>query len=190
MARVTFGNPAIRVASILIVAVMLFAGCSNSPLESPADNSDSQQPALLGRTAAAVTAAQLNASIFHAEEVISAAEGGRLTLFDVIMDIPPGALNSDTLFSIDIPDLTVFYNEFGTSGLVFNKPVTVTMSYRDADLSQVVESTIRIAFFDPETQQYEDVECQLDMDNMTVTAELHHFSAYGLISDWRTGFPL
>jgi len=188
MARVMFGNPTVRIASVLIVAIMLFAGCSNSPLESPAENPESR-PALLGRSAAAVSAAQLNASIFHTEQIISAAEGGRMVLFDVVLDIPPGAIDNDTLFSIDIPDLTVFYNEFGTSGLVFNKPVTVTMSYRDADLSQVVESTIRIAFYNPETGEYDDVECQLDMDNMMVIAELNHFSAYGLISDWRTGFP-
>ena len=118
------------------------------------------------------------------DQVISAETGGRLEFFDVIIEVPAGAIDNDTTFSILIPDLSVFYNEFGTNGLVFNVPVKVTMSYRDADLTGVVEESIRIAYFNNVTGEFEDIVCQLDTVNKVVKAELHHFSAYGLISDY------
>ncbi|MBN1212525.1 MAG: hypothetical protein JXA92_08100, partial [candidate division Zixibacteria bacterium] len=90
---------------------------------------------------------------------------------------------NDTVFSINIPDLNVFYNEFGTSGLVFDKPVKVTMSYRDADLTGVNETSIRIAWLNEASGEFEDLACEVDTVNKLITAELEHFSAYGLISD-------
>ena len=166
--------------SIFVLAVFIFAGCSQSPLSS---DSESATPHILQRSASFLSSAQFDPANLHAEKVISAQQGGQLTLMDVILDVPPGALDNDTLFSIDIPDINAFYNEFGTNGLVFKQPVKVTMSYRDADLSGVNENTIRIAWFNKATGDYEDVFCTVDFVNKTVTGYLNHFSAYALISD-------
>lgn len=169
----------LRLAStlLLIIGLVLFAGCSQSPTGTT-DNSDVR---VLSRVPA--DGAAFKVLSYYTEQVISAKDGGHLQLYDVTLDVPPGAVDSDTLFSIGIPDISVFYNEFGTSGLVFNVPVTVTMSFRDADLSGVDVSTIRIAYFNEESGTFEDVDCRVDYENRIVTAKLYHFSAYGLISD-------
>lgn len=175
-----------RVLFIISSALLLLlaVGCSESPLESTAPT---QEVKVLGRSASSLASAMYSpgdGTDLYAEQVISAETGGRLEFYDVIIEVPAGAIDNDTTFSIRIPDLSVFYNEFGTHGLVFNTPVHVTMSYRDADLSNVVEETIRIAYFNNVTGEYDDVVCQLDMVNKVVKAELSHFSAYGLISDY------
>jgi|GEM_PF-797627 hypothetical protein len=175
-----------RVFFVLAAAALLLlaVGCSKSPLES---TEPTQETKVLGRSASSLAAALLSpgdGSGLYVDQVISAETGGRLEFFDVIIEVPAGAIDNDTTFSILIPDLSVFYNEFGTNGLVFNVPVKVTMSYRDADLTGVVEESIRIAYFNNVTGEFEDIVCQLDTVNKVVKAELHHFSAYGLISDY------
>jgi hypothetical protein len=160
-------------------AALIVAGCSKSPMSS---DTVTGQPAMLHRAASA-TAAMSPGAEFYVEKQIVAADGGSLQLADVTLSIPSGALAFDTLYSISIPDINTFYNEFGTNGLVFDKPVTVTMSYRDADLSGVNVASIRIAWLNPKTGMFESIRCTLDPVNKTVTGTLNHFSAYALISD-------
>ncbi|HDL02075.1 MAG TPA: hypothetical protein ENH23_07565 [candidate division Zixibacteria bacterium] len=173
-------NIRLTLFTFAVIVLTVFVGCSNSPLGTVAtDNA----PQLLQRSSASMTGISLSPVNLHVDSVISASLGGKLVLQDVILDVPPNALKNDTLFSIDIPDINVFYNEFGTSGLVFDKPVKITMSYRDADLSNVTESTIRIGWFNEKTGMFDDVICDIDYNNKTVTGEVYHFSAYALISD-------
>lgn len=169
--------------SATLFAVLLLVGCSQSPLEPTSPATDTSQPQVLSRSTAFGVGASLSPGEYYTEAVINAETGGRLELVDVILDIPPGALDVDTTYSINIPDLSVFYNEFGTDGLVFNVPVTVTMSYRGADLSGVDESSIRIGWWNEDDQQWVDMVCSLDRVNQTVTGQLNHFSAYALVSD-------
>ena len=178
MSRVT-SNPAVMLVGLLLLAVVLVAGCTQSPV----DPATQEQPQLLKRVTPAGGDASLAPVNLYAEQVISADSGGTLSLLDVTLVIPPGAVPNDTLFSIFIPDAAVFFNEFGTDGLQVDVPVTVTMSYRDADMTGVNESNIRIAWYNPAKDRFEDLPCTVDLVNKTVTAQLRHFSAYGLISD-------
>jgi len=165
--------------STLVVALVFAAGCSQSPtsnLDQPTE------PRVLQRSLPSGSA-QLGSANLSVAETISAEKGGVLTCLDVILEVPPGAVDTASLFSIDIPDINVFFNEFGTHGMVFNVPVKVTMSYRDADLSGIDEKTIRIAWLNETSGELEDMECEVDFVNKTVTGYLDHFSAYGLISD-------
>ncbi len=177
-----FRSKAVRFAAIL--GVLALVGCSTTPV-GPVASSDGE-PVLLSRVSrgGAGAASPIN---LYAEQWMSSATGGQLVLLDVVLDVPPAAVSSDTLFWIFIPDDEVFYNEFGTSGLVFDVPVTVTMSYRDAELTGIDQSTIRIAWRNDAAGTWENVECALDQVNQTVTAQLNHFSAYGLISDAKSG---
>lgn len=171
----------ITILTFALLFITVFVGCSNSPMST--ENIVSE-PQLLQRSAASsISGLALSPLNLHAESVISAKDGGQLVLFDVILDVPPNALKNDTLYTIDIPDINVFYNEFGTNGLVFDVPVKITMSYRDADLSNVTESTIRIGWYNSRTNSYDDIICDIDYINKTVTGEVNHFSAYALISD-------
>jgi len=177
-----FASLSIKIGAfaVLFCAMVLFSGCSKDILNS---DSDLNQPKLLSRAPMFTSNGAFSPGTLTTSAKISAIQGGRLELYDVVLDIPPGALKNDTTYSINIPDPTVFYNEFGTDGLVFLKPVTVTMSYREADLSGVDESTIRIGYLNHNTGQYENVICTVNFEDKTVTGQLNHFSAYGLISD-------
>ena len=166
--------------ALVIFALLAVVGCSNNPIANDPQTAEPQVLSRVGRTVGTASASPIN---LYTEQVISASEGGTLTLLDVVLDIPAGAVPQDTVFSIMIPDDEIFYNEFGTDGLKFDKPVTVTMSYRNADLSGIKESTIRIGYLNESTGVWQDMVCTLDRVNKTVTAELYHFSAYGLISD-------
>ncbi|MCH7947813.1 MAG: hypothetical protein IIC66_08460, partial [candidate division Zixibacteria bacterium] len=79
--------------------------------------------------------------------------------------------------------LNVFYAEFGTDGLKFDNPVTVTFSYAGADMAGVDESSISLAWFNENLSRWLKIDCEVDIVNKTVTGQLKHFSAYGLISD-------
>ena len=179
MSQFKSSNPFTKFGLVAVFVIALLAGCSESPLSTSVE----PQSDLLTRSPEAKAIAGLASSSMYTEQVITAAGGGRIELLDVVLEIPAGAVSNDTTFSIEIPDVNVFYNEFGTSGLVFNVPVKVTMSYRDAQLDGVDESTIRIAWLNEATGEFEDVDGTVDYENKTITAELEHFSAYGLISD-------
>ena len=173
---------AFKVAALALLAVTLFAGCSRTPMGVEVEN-EPAEPQLLTRSSSISGSPLMSSGTLYTEAIISADTGGVLTLLDVTLSIPEEAVPNDTLFSISIPDPNVFYNEFGTDGLVFDNPVEVTMSYRDADLSGIDESTIRIVWVNESTGKFHDVQCEIDFDNQTVTGSLDHFSAYGLISD-------
>lgn len=168
------------ITMIALFALALFAGCSQTPLTT--DN-DPVEPKLLTRAPAPDGSPMYSPVAMYTEAVISSATGGELSLLDVTLSVPAGAVPADTLFSISIPDPNVFYNDFGADGLVFDRPVQVTMSYRGADLTNVDESTIRIAWVDETSGRLLEVKCEIDLQNQTVSGSLDHFSAYGLISD-------
>ena len=163
----------IALAAIFLVAL---SGCSKSPTVSD----EPSQPVVLKRTA---SVAKLMEGTAYADTLITAKEGGTISLIDVTLSFPPGALPADTLVFIDIPDLSVFENHFGTDGLVFNLPVKVVMSYRDADLAGILETSITLAWFNEYTGQWNRMPCVLNILNKTVTGYVSHFSAYALISD-------
>jgi len=172
----------ITAAAVFFSALVVLTGCSRSPLTTT--DVEQPEPQVLTRSVNLVPGGpQLSPLDLYIEDTVSAATGGRLELVDVVLEIPPYAVDNDTVFSILIPSLDEFYNEFGTSGLEFNVPVTVTMSYRSADLSSVDESTIRLGWLNEETGRWQDMVCEVDQVNKTVTGELHHFSAYALVSD-------
>jgi hypothetical protein len=181
MARFKSKNILVGAAALLMALGLILSGCSTSPTGTE-NVPDDPQPTLMKRASVA-TGAEFTPVDLYAEKVISSAKGGTLSLLDVVLEVPAGAVPNDTLFSIFIPDDEVFFNEFGTDGLVFMRPVTVTMSYRDADLTGIDESTIRIGWLNERTGQWHDMECEVDFVNKVVTGQLEHFSAYGLISD-------
>jgi len=163
---------------VLSLALVGFTGCSKAPTGIEED--DIGEVKLLKRN---VALAKLFEDSYYIEQKVSAAEGGSVNLYDVELYFPPGALNNDTLISIEIPDPSLYADHFGTDGLVFNVPVRITMSYRDAIIDNVDESTIKMAWFNEQTGQWDIIRCFCDPVTQTVTAHVSHFSAYALITD-------
>ena len=161
-----------------VLALVSLVGCSKVPTAIEEQGTTT----LLKRS---VSAQKILGDAAYTEAKVSAAAGGVVALPDVELYFPPKALSSDTLIFIDVPDLSVFANNFGTDGLVFNVPVKVTMNYRDADLTDVVESTIKMAWYNERTGNWDIIDCILDQENKLVIAEVMHFSAYALITDER-----
>jgi hypothetical protein len=159
----------------VIFTIIALVGCSTAPTQSDTP----KETVLLKRNLSVAK----TVGVIHTDTVLSAAKGGVVSLLDVELTFPPNALSNDTLISIDIPDISVFENDFGTDGLHFNVPVKVVMSYRDADLGGVNESNITIAWYNPSSGEWDKMVCTLDTVNKTVTGYLEHFSAYALISD-------
>ncbi len=163
---------------VLSLALVGFTGCSKAPTGVQDDSSG--EVTLLQRN---VAMAKLFEDSYYVEQTVSAAEGGTVKLCDVILEIPPKALSVDTLISVEIPDPTLYADHFGTDGLVFNVPVRITMSYRDAILDNVNESTIKMAWYNEATGQWDIIRCLCDPVTKTVTGYVSHFSAYALITD-------
>ena len=173
-----------RFIGLIAIAVMAavglgLVGCSQFPTKVDVEENQSDARLLTRRNISALP----GSDPLYTETIMPAAEGGTITLIDVELYFPPNALDSDTLVYINIPNIMVFENHFGTDGLVFNQPVRVTMSYRDANLSGINESSISMAWFDERTDSWDQLDCALDTVNKTVTAYVSHFSAYALISD-------
>ena len=174
-----FRNKKYFVMAFLAVMSLVFiglTGCSKAPTGVVDDNA----PQLLQRN---VVAAKLFDDSYYVEQVVKAAEGAVINLLDVEMVIPPGAIDNDTLFSIEIPNPSIYADHFGTDGLVFDEPVRITMSYRDAILDGVNEISIKMAWFDERSGEWDVIECELNQEEMLVTAFVSHFSAYALITD-------
>ena len=166
--------------AVLAIGTFLMVGCSGNPVGEIAS-----EPTLLQRFVSAdgpEYARRIKVTTY-AEAIILSRKGGDLSVTGVDLFIPMRAVANDTLYSINLPDLNVFYAEFGTDGLEFDNPVTVTFSYADADLSGVDESNISLAWFNENISRWLKIDCEVDIVNKTVTGQLKHFSAYGLISD-------
>jgi len=164
------------VLALTFVAFIALVGCSEMPTSAEAP----EGPTLLKRNLVAYRG--LDEGVYT-EQIVSAGEGGVVTLLDVELHFPPKALDNDTLISISIPDPAVFFNDFGTNGLQFNVPVMVVMSYRDADLSGIDENTIKIAWHNDYNDTWDIIDCTINPFDKTVVGFVSHFSAYALITD-------
>jgi hypothetical protein len=125
---------------------------------------------------------------------ITASSGGTLqTAFGDTLSVPPGALPSDTTVTLDTePILTAqpvavvplprAYN-FGPAGLTFLIPATAVLSYTDSDLGSADPSSLRVYFFNTQTNSWDLLGGTVDTVAKTLTIELNHFSTYELLRD-------
>ena len=93
-----FTSNAVRFAAML--GALALVGCSTTPV-GPVATSDGE-PVLLSRASRGGAGAASPVNLY-AEQWVSSVAGGQLVLLDVVLDVPPGAVSSDTLFSIFIP---------------------------------------------------------------------------------------
>ena len=85
--------------------------------------------------------------------------------------------------TIDIPDVTEARQDLGPSPYTFNKPVTVTMSFKN--LPDVPDpSDVQVAWFDPNAGEWIVVPSTATVsgNDLTVTYRTSHFT-YWIIID-------
>ncbi len=104
-------------------------------------------------------------------------EHGRSWLY-----FPRYAMNQSTFVTMDW-ESTGFLEggaQFRPHGIQFNRPVTVWLSYKDADLGDVNEEDLKIWYFNEDTGMWELIGDVVDTVNKMVGGLLHHFSRYAI----------
>jgi hypothetical protein len=108
-------------------------------------------------------------------------EHGRCWLY-----FPRYAMNKSTLITMDW-ESTGFLEggaDFSPHDTRFNRPVTVWMSYKDADLTGVNEEDLKIWYFNEDTRMWELIGDVVNTRNKMVGGLLHHFSRYAIGGEW------
>lgn len=99
------------------------------------------------------------------------------------LTIPPGAVARPRLITMTVGASGPVDVTFGPSGLKFDRPVRLEMSYRGAELNGVNPNSLKI-YYDSRRNGWEAVPaCSADGVSETVTAKITHFSRYAIGSD-------
>jgi len=126
----------------------------------------------------------------HFEKTLTPGQGGVVTgsynIGDVqvtyTVSVPAGALQNTETVTIDIPDITEARQDLGPSPYTFNKPVTVTMSFKN--LPNVPDpDEVQVAWFDPNAGEWIVVPSTATVsgNDLTVTYTTSHFTAWIII---------
>ncbi len=106
--------------------------------------------------------------------------GGTLRASRNVLFVPPGAVREPILMSMAAPSDSVNRVEFQPQGYVFHKPVTLTMSFQNCNLSGPGMGPVRVVYTDDKLKVLE-VEPSLDdWTGKRVTGLLSHFSQYAV----------
>ncbi len=171
------------VATVITVAFALFVanGCSNVT-QTTYKGFDSVKAFKIYNGAVAK-------SNLHVEKTLGA-DGGVVTAHYTIGDVgvtytvnvPSGALNGNETMTIDIPDITEAKADLGPSPYTFNKPVTVTMAFKN--LSNLPDpDEIEVAWYDANAGEWVVVPSTVTIsgNDMTVTYSTSHFTIWVII---------
>jgi hypothetical protein len=121
---------------------------------------------------------------FRADQLITASDGGTISVGDDISGVStiqfqPGDLNDDRLISFGW-DSQGYVTELGPHGLVFNHPVELDLSYKDADLTGVDEDNLKIWYYNEGNDNWELIGGTVDKTAKRVEGTILHFSRYAI----------
>lgn len=106
-------------------------------------------------------------------------ESGTLELCGNAMIIPPGALDKPKTMSIEVMNSAYMDVEFGPDG-AFLKPITVRLSYKDANLTGIDVKNLYIAWYDVAKDRWVDIGGVVNQSGKYVEAQTDHFTQYTL----------
>ncbi|GAB6275130.1 MAG: hypothetical protein STSR0004_19950 [Peptococcaceae bacterium] len=122
-------------------------------------------------------------------------DGGSISLGDVNIEIPPGALEETKNISIKklepakaplgVMEGFKFLGDvycFGPEGLKFKVPVTITFKYDPAKLTGLDEDTLAIYYYDQTKNAWVIQESAIDKAKRTVSTKINHFSCFVLMA--------
>jgi hypothetical protein len=73
--------------------------------------------------------------------------------------------------------------EIGPSGATFDPPIDLTCKYVDAEVPQgLAEKNLVLATYNQDTEQWQVLEGNVDIENNTVSTKLSHFSTYAVLA--------
>jgi alpha-tubulin suppressor-like RCC1 family protein len=116
-------------------------------------------------------------------ELIEAEQGGSVQVDNVTLAVPPGALAQDMIITVAHPDAVTLgadgteYVQLEPSGLTFDQPVTLTVTYTDSP--NLDERFINFAIYSETTGEWESLPILArDAAGNRLTVQFSHFS-YG-----------
>lgn len=124
-------------------------------------------------------------------KMINAGEGGSVELADgTRIDIPPGALSSDTVVSISVPatsnlvaalpkDAIVVIREINAQGSAINRPVKLTFPYIAQAQDDMRHDSV-VAWLDG--RNWTLLDGQIDSQRRTIAVEINHLSTFGVFN--------
>jgi len=180
------------IASCLIV-LLLISGCGKEYPKAPLGSDQNATQSRLGKkfrnsTSSVISSKQVKrkkaldqaALRCNASQSIVPSSGGGVKLYDFRINIPAGALSSNTSISIAPTCDTYLQSDFGPDGTQFQIPATLTISYEEADLTGIKPADLTISWFDPATNQWIDLGGTVDTKTKTVSVQVWHFTEYTL----------
>lgn len=148
------------------------------------------------RTATAVSGNQLGGNNVQSTTVQTAVDGSGTTInipSGLTLDFPEGAPQEVQIATPSTPVLEAqlppgvnaipVLREFGPAGTAFSAPISVTITYTDAEIEGLDESGLALYLFNETTGVYDipiNTITAHDMENNTITFTVTHFSVYGL----------
>lgn len=131
------------------------------------------------------------------KSVIIPVGGGTLTTEDTTISVPAGAYNGSFKLIhnigpfVSLPDYVTgitpsfslnAYNN-GQSINQFSKPITITINYSKANLTNIKENTIKFRYFNEQSKVWEELPTTIDTVNKTITTEINHLSRFAVTGD-------
>lgn len=105
--------------------------------------------------------------------------GGMIKFCGHSIQVPKYATKQDAEFSISVSPNDYITVDFGPDGY-FEQYLTVTVSYKDADLTGIDPTKLTLAWYDEKAGQWIDLGGVVDLVKKTVTAKNNHFTQYTL----------
>lgn len=105
--------------------------------------------------------------------------GGALEHCGHRMMVPPGALDQSKVMSIEVLSSNFIDVEFGPDGR-FLTPITVRLSYKDADLTGIDIDNLTIAWYDEANDEWIDIGGIVNKARQYVEVHTDHFTQYAL----------
>ncbi|MES0491977.1 MAG: FG-GAP-like repeat-containing protein [Leptospirales bacterium] len=130
-----------------------------------------------------------------AGQTVSAENGGSVSIVNEIsVDVPAGALNTDTQIEILPLSGRSYAQSFSSDkilskqyellpdGTQFNNDITITIDYDPAEVAAlgIDETTLQMAYYDEQTREWVKIGGTVDLAANTVTAQVNHFTAFVL----------
>ncbi len=124
--------------------------------------------------------------------------GGTISIEDIILDILSGTFDEEVKIIMEYGPFdsaseviksampSVFLNavdSFGQKVTEFLQPVTITYDYANADLLNMKEDSLKIYWFNEQTNLWEPLTSTVDIANKKVSTQTTHFSQFALMGE-------
>ncbi len=170
----------------LLSTVMILVGCQEETPFTPSQTSGGVTRSTNELTFLTSKTARLN-KLFTTQQFITVAQGGLIESGDSLsgyssLSFKPGDLPQDTTIFFEW-DSQGYISELGPHGIFFNSPVALKLSYKDADLTNVIEDSLRIWYYNDVTDLWELVGGTVNKTDKYVEGYIEHFSRYAIGAD-------